>query len=65
MQKNVHYEISCRCTKSIGNVAPQSCPKMFETKERKNVTLEIVYPGHYHYLFHDPNNIFVASPWPW
>jgi hypothetical protein len=34
-KKNVHYEISCGCTKSIGKVVLQSCPKMFEMEKKK------------------------------
>jgi hypothetical protein len=64
----VHYKIFYRHTKSIKKVAPQSCPKMFETKKIKIkivVTCEIVYFKHHHHLLHDPNNIYVLSPRPW
>jgi hypothetical protein len=64
-KKNVNYEISCKCTKLIGKVVLQSCPKMFEIKKKGNATCEGVYPRHRHHLFHDLDDIFVAFPWPW
>jgi hypothetical protein len=66
MHKNmciVKYHVSIQ--NPLGKVAPQSCPKMSETKKRKNVTCEIVYLRHRHHLFHDLDGIFVASLWPW